>query len=71
MADHRVHETDAAASAACAFEDTLQKLTHAHGIGTKKFEIKAQHSVVPTHRHRTHQTLCVESVHSMHTAHNA
>ena len=35
-----------------------QRVTHAHCIGTRKATINAQHSVVPTLGHRTHQTLC-------------
>ena len=71
MAGHRVHETDAAASAACAFKDTLERVTHANCIGMRKSETNAQHSVVPTLGYRTHQTVWVKSVHCMHTVHNA
>ena len=71
MAGHGVHETDAAASAACAFKDTLEKVVHANCIGMRTSEANAQHSVVPTLGHRTHQTLWVKNVHCMHTVHNA
>ena len=71
VAGHRMHETDAAASAACAFKDTLERVMHANCIGMRKSETNAQDSVVPTPGHRTHQTLCVKSVHCMHTVHNA
>ena len=48
-----------------------QRVTHAHCIGTRKATINAQHSVVPTLGHRTHQTLWVKSVHCMHTVYNS
>ena len=71
MAGHRVHETDAAASVACAFKNTPERVAHAKCIGMRTPETNAQHSVVPTFGHRTHQTLWVKSVHCMHTVHNA
>ena len=37
----------------------LQRVTHAHCIGTRKSEINAPHTVVPTLGHRTHQTLWI------------
>ena len=62
MAGHRVHETDAAASAACACKDAFERVMHANCIGMRKSETNAQHSVVPTLGHRRHH---------MHTVHNA
>ena len=71
MAGHRVHETDAGASAACAFKDKLERVVHANCIGMRTSETNAQHLVVPTLGHRTNQILWVKSAHCMHTVHNA